>query len=393
MYSTAKVLEQKITAVISSPQEAIALVSISKKNEIKNVILCGYIDYADKEYIYHVTLSILEKIPNIRIISINLYLNDPKNNNNIKDVLKKIIYNYKKIKEIDSIYFNNLLYVDGLLAGNIHCPILERSSNRGLLKIIEHSPLDARVQNQSNIKKKDDKKTKLIDKLIMSKRHLFPYILHLINTQIIKFIFPQYNSLKNLKTGWTWNKKRMGYTPLSYQEIDLNFLQIKNINHINKNKHSAVLLVDHPNCYKHIPLPYQELRSVSLEEKYALMIKRDVPLNYSIICKLHPYIIDCIDNKTLEDYKKSIKYHLNMVGYSDVSFLNELVAYPIGFYPIELFFRALNTKFVIGIYSSTHVLAWNWPETTFISDCSFSKFFANMRKKDGESFEFDFIQY
>lgn len=387
---------RKTIFVISTPVEAVGLSILANDKLIENCIIVLYKNYTDilnKDLI----LKILEKnkIKNLYFLTLRFYLN-PYKKGHIVDFLKDIFINQAAIKKFDIDNFQGKLFKSNFNFVVQHfSPFLSHNRyDHKKVYTMEHSVGDACAllteQNCVNFKKitiidklstiflsNDNKAQKLINFVFAAKKKIIYGLLII--------LAPGSHTLKSCKQGFSWLNYLDGFTFLDFRDYN-GSIEIEKINADFLNKYKTLLLIDHKEQYVEVEWIYEELKQINYIDMYAAILKKHINQEETIICKFHPKINQKLDAIQINNYINSLREKFLSMGYKKIYFLRDIIDDLTSYMPAELFLKPLKINKVVGVYTTTLLIAQEWKDMTVISDCSYSQTLSKLREIEGKSF-------
>ena len=392
----------KTIFVISSPQEAVGLLLLSKGRLVEYCILVKYIGYADGKY-SEITNKILDDVKIKNLFILRLYLhNVSMNKGSVLLTAKQIVLNKIIIRKFDLEKFQGSLFKNSYnFVAQINSPLLTLGKyDINKIYLMEHSPADSRnrIKRLKNITLKNNGKTKY-QKIISHmqggvRKWCLIYKIIKIKTiaKIVDTLFPYTNALQYLDKGFSWIDYGDDFHLLDYRNLKLNFDFVMPEKKFN-DEHKTLVMIEHKDAFKNIEHLYNEMKEIDFVEMYADILQKHISINETIVCKFHPFILQNSNKLEIRTYSESMRARFLISGYRKVVFFDEILHDElISLMPVEMFIKPLKINKIVGLYSSTMVIVQDWDEMSVISDCSWIKGFKHMRDGDKEIFSIKFTE-
>lgn len=391
---------KKTIFIISSPQEAAGLLLLSKDLAVDYCILIKYIDYADKIYA-DITKRVLDEVNIKNLLILDLYLhNVSMNQGNIYLTFKQIYLNKLIINKFNKEKFHGDLFDNNYnFVAQFYSPILTLG-NYDLNKIylMEHSPTDSRdrlirLKNKENIFNK--KSLRLVGRVDLSSiklQQLFLKVKKKILRAVVLTLFPYMKELCYLKKGFSWVDYDDNFILMDYRNLKFN-IEFSVLREGFYDEPKTLLLIEHKEAFIKVDALYKEMKEIDFVEMYADILKKHVGIDESIVCKLHPYVLQNANKLDVKNYSDRLKACFLSIGYKKVTFLDEILQGELThLMPVEMLLRPLKVNKMVGLYSSAMLIVQHWDGMMVISDCSWIKYFGLLRSMDKEIFNMKLIQ-
>lgn len=374
--------------IIASPQEAAALLILSKKNKIKKCIVINYLGYSDGDYLRIIKSILLGiSIDNLYFIDMYFYLTYA-SRGCITKTLKSIYKNIKIIKDFDSANFQgNLFNLNYSFVVQKDSPFISLAPYPlSKIYLMEHSPADSR-ERLKRLKNISNSSPIVID----SKIPIFIKFKIKILSKFLSIVFPFSTRSKNIINGYTWLNYGDNFHYLDYRDVQQK-ISLKRLPTSKVASKRTLFLMEHPEMFRDVPQVYHQVKESNFVNMYRDMLIKHVDINDVVICKFHPFITQNISNDEMQHYLSALRECFLMAGFKKIIFFQDLFdpGDIRGSWPVEMFIDSLGVSRVLGLYSSTMLIVQNWDGLQIISDCSSLEYFRSARARDHELFSLSF---
>lgn len=388
---------KRVVFVISTRTEALGLALVAGNQEVYNVVYVEFPGFMENNN-FEITKRILSntKIKCLHKISLKYYYNQI-NKLNLFKCLRECKYDKRAISEFDrNVFDGHLFNSDYIFVCLNHTPFISLSDcNMDNVYLMDHAPIDASERVRKYIKEEHPEiKRNLLSKIYYAGTNINE-ILRKIENKIVGTIYPNHTKLVRVERGFTWIKNnRDPFIYLDFRNYHFTGTYSPIVNKL-KNTTTALLLVDHPEMFRDVPDIYKEVREVDHCLLYADYVEQSLDRDVTVICKVHPYILEVLSSYERIEYLESIKNNIMQRGYEKVYFFQDLFEDPYeAMMPAEIFIKELEINIILGTISSVMEIVQSWPGVRVISNVGRFKFaqeIINEKKRFMEPIEFEVI--